>query len=359
MREFFCKCKKATCFTAIIFLSLLVILSGCQEKKDDGTLINNNEELVISIYDNEGKSSIVEVDAEKKTEKDLVNNETVWLNGKLSDNKQYLVYTSARGDGPWDIFLLDKKNKKFYQVTNDTLGQLNPRFGDKEGKTIYSIIIGSTFPVSKIAKVDVQKKDSIILDAKQSDRAVEMYDISKNKIIGAFVSEKENTARWKEANKNGGNLKQILYSIYEMNLDGSDMNLITSIKAINIDSIAYGPDGNSIILGGENVNKDEGSGIYKLSLPNKTLTTILTDQMIKKSRNPILSEIGPRRLAVLSKNERFIYFAGIPSNGKEVNFKGITSKIRCIYKYDIGDKEIKKVYEYKKPAIITDLTVTY
>ncbi|WP_285398877.1 hypothetical protein [Lysinibacillus sp. fls2-241-R2A-57] len=355
MCELVCKCKKLT----IIFLSLVVVLFGCQKKEEDSTPINNSEELIISIFDNEGKGSIVEVNAEKNIEKELVNNEAVWLDGKLSDNKQYLVYTSARGDGPWDIYLLDINNNKEYQVTNDTLGQLNPRFGDKEGKTIYSEIIGSTFPVSKIAKVEVQKKDFTIFDTKQSDRAVEMYDISKNKIIGAFVSEKENTARWRKANENEGNIEQILYSIYEMNLDGSNMNLITSVKAINIDSIAFGLDGNSIILGGENVNNDEGSGIYKLSLKNKTLTTILTDQMIKKSKNPILSEIGQRRLAVLSKNERFIYFSGIPKNGDEVNFEGITSKIRCIYKYDLVDKEIKKVYENKKPAIITDLTVTY
>lgn len=72
-----------------------------------------------------------------------------------------------------------------------------------------------------------------------------------------------------------------------MNLDGNDMKLVTNINAINIDSIAFGPNGNTIILGGENVNEDEGSGIYQLSLTNNILTTILTDQMIKESNNPI------------------------------------------------------------------------
>ncbi|QDQ01881.1 hypothetical protein FOH38_16080 [Lysinibacillus fusiformis] len=359
MYKFVFNCKKTTCFTAIIFLSVSVILFGCQKEEDKNTRINNNEELIISLYDNEGKSSIVGLDVEENVEKELVNNEEVWLHGALSGNKQYLAYTSAKGDGPWDIYLLDIHNKKSYQVTNDTLGQLHPRFSDREGKIIYSEIIGPSFPVSKIAKVDVQKKDSIVLDTEQADRAVELYDISGNKIIGAFVSEEENTARWVAANEDGGTLEQILYSIYEMNLDGSDMHLITSVKAINMDSIAYGPDGNSIILGGENVGEDEGSGIYQLSLTDQTLTTILTDQMIKENRNPILSEIGQRRSAVLSKNQRFIYFTGIPKNVDEVNFAGIISNIRCIYRYDLGNHEIKKVYEYKRPAIITDLTVTY
>ncbi|GAB0167991.1 S-layer protein [Lysinibacillus sp. CTST325] len=367
MYELVCKCKKSTCFTAIIFLSILVILSGCQKKEDDSTLMkkneenstltNDNEKLIVSIFDNEGKSSIVELDVEKNVEEELVTNETVWLHASLSDNKQYLAYTSAKGDGPWEIYLLDRNDKKTYQVTNDTLGQLIPRFGDNN--TLYSEILGATFPVSKISKIDVQKKNSIVFDTKQPDRAVEMYDTSKDKIIGAFVSEEENTARRKAANDAGVPLGQIVYSIYEMNLDGSDMNLVTKIKAVNIDSMAYGSNGNSVILGGKNINEDEGSGIYQLSLTDKTITTILTDQMIKISKNPLLSEIGQRRLAVLSKNERFIYFSGIPKNAEDVSFDGIISKIQCIYKYDLDNKEITKVYEYKKPAFVTDMTVTY
>ncbi|MFE3574001.1 hypothetical protein [Lysinibacillus sp. NPDC059133] len=369
MYRFIFKCKKMIGANGIIFLSLLLVLFGCQKKEDDSTLVNkneensttidDNEELIVSVFDKEGKSSVVEINAEKNVENELINNEEVWLHATLSGNKQYLAYTSAKGEGPWEIYLLDRNNKKTYQVTNDTLGQLIPRFGDKEGNTIYSEIIGATFPVSKIAKVDVQKKNSIVFDTEQPDRSVEMYDISKDKIIGVFVSDKENTARRQAANEDGGPIGQIIYSIYEMNLDGSDMNFVKNIKAVDIDSIALGPNGSSIILGGKSINKDEGSGIYQLSLTDKTLTTILTDQMIKNSKNPILSEIGHRRLAVLSKNERFIYFSGIPKNAEDVNFDGIISKIQCIYKYDIENKEITKVYEYKKPAFFTDLTVTY
>ncbi|MFJ6211677.1 hypothetical protein [Lysinibacillus sp. NPDC092081] len=359
--------KKAMGTSVIIFLSLVLVLFGCQKKEDTSQPVgdppvsdphvDDNEELIVSVFDKEGKSSVVEINAEKNVENELVNNEEVWLHASLSDNKQYLAYTSAKGEGPWEIYLLDRNDKKTYQVTNDTLGQLIPRFGDNN--TIYSEILGATFPVSKISKIDVKKKNSIVFDTKQPDRAVEMYDTSKDKIIGAFVSEEENTARRKAANDAGVSLGQIVYSIYEMNLDGSDMNLVANIKAVNIDSMAYGPNGNTVILGGANINEDEGSGIYQLSLTDKTLTTILTDQMIKESKNPLLSEIGQRRLAVLSKNERFIYFSGIPINAADVSFDGIISKIQCIYKYDLDNKEITKVYEYKKPAFITDMTVTY
>ncbi|MDM5248344.1 MULTISPECIES: hypothetical protein [unclassified Lysinibacillus] len=354
-----CRCKKTMGATVIIFLSLLLVLFGCQKKEDASTNFDENEELIVSVFDIDGKSSVVEVNAEKNVVNELINNEAVWLHATLSGNKQYLAYTSAKGEGPWEIYLLDKNDKKTYQVTNDTLGQLIPRFGDKEGNTIYSEIIGATFPVSKIAKVDVQKKNFIVFDTEQPDRAVEMYDVTKDKIIGAFVSEEENTTRRTAANEAGEPLGQIVYSIYEMNLDGSDMNLVTKIKAINIDSMAYGSSGNSVILGGENINEDEGSGIYQLSLTDKTLTTILTDQMIKESKNPILSEIGQRRLAVLSKNERFIYFSGIPKDAEDISFDGIISKIQWIYKYDLNSKEITTAYEYKKPAFITDMTVSY
>ena len=46
MYELICKCKKATCFTAIIFLSLLVILFGCQIKEDDITLMKKMKRTV-------------------------------------------------------------------------------------------------------------------------------------------------------------------------------------------------------------------------------------------------------------------------------------------------------------------------
>lgn len=359
MYEFIRKFKKKIGATVIIFLSLVLVLFGCQKKEDTSQDLDDNEVLIVSVFDNESKGSVVEINAEKKIENELVSNEDVWLQATLSGNKQYLSYISAKGDGPWDIYLLDRNNEKTYRVTNDTLGQIIPRFGDKEGNTIYSEIVGATFPVPKIAKVDVKKKDSIIFDTEQPDRAVEMYDISKDKIIGAFVSEKENTERFKVANEEGRTVGQITYSLYEMNLDGSEMNLVTNIKASSIDSIAYGPNGDYIILGGENINKDEGSGIYQLSLVDKSLNTILTDQLIKESKNSILSEIGQRRLAVMSKNEQNIYFAGIPKNAGEVNFDGITTSVQCIYKYDLDTKEITKVYENKKPAFVTDLTVTY
>lgn len=359
MYEFIRKFKKKIGATVIIFLSLVLVLFGCQKKEDTSQDLDDNEVLIVSVFDNESKGSVVEINAEKNLENELISNEEVWLHATLSGNKQYLSYISAKGDGPWEIYLLDRNDKKTYQVTNDTLGQIIPRFGDKEGNTIYSGIIGAAFPVSKIAKIDVKNKDSIIFDTEQPDRAVEKYDISKDKIIGAFVSEEENMARWEAANEDGGTREQIDYSIYDMNLDGTDMNLVTKIKAVTIDSIAYGPNGDTIILGGENVDKGEGSGIYQLDLTNQTLTTILTDQMIKESKNSILSEIGQARLAVMSKNEQSIYFAGIPKNAEEVNFDGITTKEQYIYKYDLDNKEITKVYEHKKTAFITDLTVTY
>lgn len=152
------KFKKKTSATVIIFLSLILVLFGCQKKEEDTSQdLDDSEVLIVSVFDNDSKGSVVEINAEKSLENVLIRNEDVWLHATLSGNKQYLSYISAKDDGPWEIYLLNRNDKKTYQVTNDTLGQIIPRFGDKEGNTIYSEIIGATFPVSKIAKIDVKK----------------------------------------------------------------------------------------------------------------------------------------------------------------------------------------------------------
>ncbi len=115
MYEFGCKCKKT--MGATVILSLILVLFGCQNKEDtsspvDEPHVDDSEELIVSVFDNEGKSSVVEINAEKHVENELVNNEEVWLHASLSGNKQYLAYTSAKGDGPWEIYLLDRNNKK-------------------------------------------------------------------------------------------------------------------------------------------------------------------------------------------------------------------------------------------------------
>lgn len=108
--------------SVIIFLSLVLVLFGCQKKEDTSQpvgdppvsdpQVDDSEELIVSVFDKEGKSSVVEINAEKNVENELVNNEEVWLHASLSDNKQYLAYTSAKGDGPWEIYLLDRNDKK-------------------------------------------------------------------------------------------------------------------------------------------------------------------------------------------------------------------------------------------------------
>lgn len=86
--EFVCKCKKT--MGATVILSLILVLSGCQNKEDTIPYVDDNEELIVSVFDNEGKG--------KRR-----------LHASLSGNKQYLAFTSAKGDGPWEIYLLEQK----------------------------------------------------------------------------------------------------------------------------------------------------------------------------------------------------------------------------------------------------------
>lgn len=46
-------------------------------------LNNNNEELIVSMYDKDGISNITKVNAISKEYSELVSNQSVWLNGNL------------------------------------------------------------------------------------------------------------------------------------------------------------------------------------------------------------------------------------------------------------------------------------
>ncbi len=357
--------KQKSGLVASLFL-LMFIFCGCAKNPTNTTPIHknnntlDNEKIVVSAYNREGKSSITLVNPKNGLGEVLLDNRDVWLSGEVSSDGKSLVYVDAIGDtGAWNVFLRDLKTKKTYQVTNDSLGQLNARFGDKNGKVIYSEVIGNSGPASKIVKIDTENKNSVLLDSNQKDRSAEKFDVFENKIVGAFVSESQNNKRWEEANMKDIEPRQLPYSICEMDKDGKNMREISKINAINIDFISYGADGKYITFGGEKIGNDSGSGIYKLSIENGKLERLLTDTMLKEKEKSIVSKIGKERYGVLSKDGKKLYFAGVPKDAKEVTFKDITSKPRSLYQYDLETKEIEQIYDPKGPVIITDVTISY
>ena len=321
------------------------------------TFYNKKEKLLVSLYDIDGKSNITMINPISKSENELVSNRNVWLSGNLSKDRNYLVYMDAIGDEPWQVFLLDLANKKTYKITTDNCRKLRGKSGMKN--IVYFEVLNSTLDGAKIAKVNIKDKSSEIFDTSTIGRSFEVYDVRNNKITAATVYITENNKRQEEANNKNVSLKAIPYSIYEMNADGSDIKQIASVNAKFIDSISYSYNCKKIIIGGKDINNENGSGIYEVSTDTGKVIRLLTDSMINKQKDSILAGIGSNSLGVVSKSGNLLYFAGIQKGAKALHFGSVDSFPRQIYSYNFSNHKIKQVYEYKKPTIITDLTISY
>lgn len=317
---------------------------------------NQKEELLISLYDTDAKSNITMINTTSSPKSQLVSGRNVWLSGNLSEDKNNLVYMDAINNEPWQVFLLDLKSKKTYQITTDDLKKFHGKSG--KGNIVYfGVFKGSDS--GKIAKVNIKDKTSEIFDTSVTDRSFQVYDVRNDKIVAVAFSNSENAKRIEEANNKNKPLKTMVYSIYEMNTDGLNIKQIASVNAQIIDSVSYNYDCKKVIIGGKGINNESGSGIYELSTDTGKFTKILTDTMLNKQKDSILDGIGSSRLAVMSKDSKILYFAGIPKGSKQLQFGDIASFPRRVYSYNFSNHEIKEVYKYKKPALITDLTISY
>lgn len=351
----------------VVLCSILLISAICvgiftlHNKKEVKTIsLNNSEDLVVSLYDTDGKSNITKVNLASKEETGLVSNREVWLSGNLSEDKNSLIYMDAIGDEPWQVFLLDLKNNKTYKATTDDIGKL----GGKSGKEniIYFETLNKSSGLAKIAKINTADKSSEVFDAENNDRTVEVYDSRNDKILAVTVSNSEDNKRRNDANKTKNsklNLKPIDYTIYEMNGDFSNMKKVALVNAKKINSISYNYDGTKAIIYGENINNENGYGIYELSTQTGEITSLLTDTMIHDQNDCIVSKIEDNESAALSKDEKLLYFTGRPKDAVKLTFLDTTSYPQEIYSYNLTNHEIQEVYKYKTPTLITDLTISY
>lgn len=320
-------------------------------------LFYNDEELLISSYNIDGKSNIVKMDMLSKNKKELIANRDVWLSGDLSDDKKYLTYMDAISNEPWQVFLLNLKSKKNYEVTTDNYKKFRVKYGTKD--VIYFETFKSGLDPSKIVRINMKNRISKIFDTSNTDRSFGAYDVRNNKIIVVSVSNSENNKRLKITNENNTSLKPIIYSIYEMNEDGSNIKKIGNINAQFIRSISYNYDCKKAIICGKEINNEKGNCIFEIYIDNGEVKKLLTDTMISKQKNSDVKVIGSNGLGVICKNEQKIYFAGVPKNSKVLNFQSVSSFPTRIYSYNFYNHEMKEIYKCEKSSIITDLTVSY
>ncbi|WP_026887559.1 hypothetical protein [Clostridium beijerinckii] len=326
------------------------------------TLLNNNntEDLIVSLYDTDGKSNITKVNLASKEETKLVSDREVWLSGNLSEDKNSLIYMDAIGDEPWQVFSLNLKNNKTYKVTTDNIGKFGGKSGN--GSTLYFQTLDKSSGIAKIAKINTEDKSSEIFDNEDKDRDVQVYDSRNDKIIAVMFSNAEDNKRHTEASKTKQaktNLKPMDYTICEINADGSNIKRIASVSAKSITSISYNYDGKKAIIYGENINNENDYGIYELSIETGEMKSLLTNTMIHDKKDCIISEIRDNESAILSKDEKLLYFTGRPKGSEKLKFLDTTSYPQEIYSYNLTTQEIKEVYKYNRPTIITNLTISY
>lgn len=173
-----------------LFISGISISSSKVVNAAKTTKLNNkNEELIVSMYDKDGISNITKVNPISKEYSELVSNQSVWLNGNLSEDKNSLVYMNALGEEPWQLFSLDLKDKKTSKLTTDKTGKFHGKAG--KDNVIYFGVLDKSFAVSKIKKLNTKDNSSLIFDVLDKDIDDKVYDVRNDKVAAVIVSNSE------------------------------------------------------------------------------------------------------------------------------------------------------------------------
>lgn len=162
--------------------------------------------------------------------------------------------------------------------------------------------------------------------------------------------------KWDE---NNGKYVPIPNTIYESDLNSTDLKEIGTIQASLIESISLNYDGKKAIIGGEDINGDSGYGIYEFSIDTGTITRILTDDSLKTIKNSIVGQILHPPLATISKDDKLIYFTGTLKDSKSVNISGINCYPTSVFSYNINTGDLKEVYPPSVASMIFDLNIKY
>ena len=340
----------------IFFISVISIGSS---KTADGaeitTLNNSNEELIVSMRTGDEKSNIVKYNPITKESSQLISDQDVWLSGNLTEDKSNLVYMNAIGEETWQVFSLNLKNNINSKVTTDKLGKFNEKAG-KDGNTVYFAAFDKSTKLPKIEKYNVNDNSAFVFDAADKDISVENFDVRNDKIISVMISKEEDSKS--RVHKKGDPEPSFVYSIYELNTNGSGMKKIADVNASIIYVISYSYDCKKSIINGRNINNGNDEGIYELNIENGQVTKIVTESMLNSDKNYGISDIGHEN-AVLSKDGTKVYF---PASSKSVGFfvvDEMTGKPQDVYSYDLKTNKVELAYAYRTHTVITDLSISY
>lgn len=343
----FIEINKCKLIILVLFLSLLV---GCTSNKVEKVNKIYEDKLIVSVFSVDNKGSMSLFDVISKKESTLISNKKVAISGGLNSDGSKVVYSDALSDSdPWQIYIHNLKDEKSSQITNNSPSKAGARFINNN--LVYYLTVSNE--MTKIAKLDINKKTSSIIDNSNGDREAEAFDVSDNGILISTVSNSLNLKTWEA---NNGEFKPIPHVLLEGDINGENLKEVGKINASYIDSIAYSSK-NKVIICGTDINGGSGSGIYELSLDTGKVTTIITDSNIPSMKNSDLKEISRPILAGSSGDKNIIYFTGVSNNSKQVSIAEIETYPSVIYSYNLKTKELKKVYTPRTPSKIFDLNI--
>ncbi|KMT22353.1 putative glycoprotein or S-layer protein [Clostridium cylindrosporum DSM 605] len=335
---------------SIVLFLLLTLLVGCSPSNLSKNKVIEDK-LIISTYSVENSGGISLFDVNSKVEKTLVKDRKVAVSGDLSKDESQVAYADALSDSdPWQIYLHSLKDNKVLQVTNDSPSKGGARFVNNNLVCFLTVANEMT----KVAKLDVNKKTTNIIDKVNLDREAEAFDVKDNNIIISTLSNSLNIKTWEE---NGGEFKPIPHVILKANLNGEKLKEVGKINASYIDSISYSSNQNKVIICGTDINGNSGAGIYELSLDTGKVATIVTENSIATIKNSSAKEISRPILASSSKDENIIYFTGVSKESAQVTIAEIETYPSTIYSYNTKTKEIKEIYNPKIPSKVFDLNI--
>lgn len=344
-----------------IFLILFIVCLGCAvsfilNKKDKSSSIDNVKgNLIISTFSEHGKGEILLYDLENNKEISLIDS-NVAITGDLSEDGSKLTYVNALDNyDPWQVYIhnIGKNKDADEKLTDNEDGKTSPIF--KDNNLVYYITGGDSGSV-QIAKEDIYSKESSLIDDKTSDCIVDAMDIRNQKIIMCITSNNLYSQAWE--NSDGRDIP-IKHSICETNQDGENLKKIVDIQASEVNSISYTPSGDDLIIGGCDINGDSGKGIYRISLSDGNVTTILNEKMLSEDNLSEVREFSNPNLAKMSADEECIFFSGVASDAESSEIEGIKCYSTAIFSYNINNKQIKKVYEPKETSFIFGLNIKY
>ena len=350
------KTRKLIKITIVILISLLLVFAWMLSRKHTCTSVKepsltNGIWLTASVTMSNNKTDLWMIDADTQKSKRLISDRNVMISGKVNSSGDMLLYSDAIGNGPWDIFKYNIATNETYQITDDTLGQFNLHFGDDKGNVILSKSGGKNSPIPQISVINLNKKIANFLEL-DSGMGVQDFDVYNNKVIVlAFSFEEFINKKFKENDP----FSKITYSIIEMNIDGSNKKMLSQLNAINLDSISFLSDGNSVLLGGSGINDDE-KGFYKLNLIQNQLDTLLIEKQLQDAGK--IEQISQPLIAGISSDEKNLYFSAIPIGTEEIDILGLSVFPNAIYQYNFESKEVTEIFKIKD-SFISSISFTY